>query len=339
MTPGCEMELFLGIDTSCYTTSLAVVNSEGNLLSEARRILVTPKGGRGLAQNEAVFQHINNLPELFGQICTDVAAKDLRGIAASIRPRPVEGSYMPVFRVAESYGKSLSAILGVPFIGTSHQEGHLAAGLWSAHGPEEKKFLAVHLSGGTTELLSVARLDGPETTDNVFVISLMGGTSDLHAGQFVDRVGVALGLTFPAGPQLEQLAREAKQNGAEANSVSIPSSVKGYQISFSGPETQAFRLIEHDTPKHLVARAIEKCISTTLEKVITKAVVDTGIKEVLLVGGVSANSFIRERLSAKLHQRSVGARLYFAAPGFSSDNAVGTALIGRQKLKTKNRWK
>ena len=339
MTPGCEMELFLGIDTSCYTTSLAVVNSEGNLLSEARRLLVTPKGGRGLAQNEAVFQHVNNLPELFAQIYADVSAMDLRGIAASVRPRPVEGSYMPVFRVAGSYGRSLSAILGVPFIAASHQEGHLAAGLWSAQGPDEKKFLAVHLSGGTTELLCVETINGSENNDNVFEISLMGGTSDLHAGQFVDRVGVALGLTFPAGPQLEQLAKEGQQVDVQGDSVSIPSSVKGYQISFSGPETQALRLIERDTPKPLVARAVEKCIATTLEKVISNAVAYTGIKEVLVVGGVSANGFIREKLSGKLHQKSVGARMYFAAPGLSSDNAVGTALIGCQKLKNKNGWK
>ncbi len=325
--------MFLGIDTSCYTTSLAVVDSEGNLLSEARRLLVTPKGGRGLAQNEAVFQHINNLPELFAQISANLPVEKLRGIAASVRPRPVEGSYMPVFRVARSYGESLSVILGVPFTCTSHQEGHLAAGLWSAQGPIDSEFLAVHLSGGTTELLRVACLPEPENANNVFDVSLMGGTSDLHAGQFVDRVGVALGMTFPAGPQLELLAREGHESDANAALVSIPSSVKGYQISFSGPETQALRLIERNTPKYLVARAVEKCISTSLEKVIGKAVADTGIKEVLIVGGVSANRFIREKLSAKLNQKSVGACLYFAAPGLSSDNAVGTALIGLQKLK------
>jgi N6-L-threonylcarbamoyladenine synthase len=329
------MELFLGIDTSCYTTSLAVVDGEGNLLFEARRLLVTPKGGRGLAQNEAVFQHINNLPELFTQIFSMMAADQLKGIAASVRPRPVEGSYMPVFRVARSYGKSLSAILGVPFFGTSHQEGHLSAGLWSAQGPKENEFLAVHLSGGTTELLRVTSVSG----SGVFGIDLLGGTTDLHAGQFVDRVGVALGLAFPAGPQLEQLAGEEQSGDPHSNSVSIPSSVKGYEVSFSGPETHALRLIEKNTPKYLVARAVENCIAASLEKVIRKAVTDTVINEVLVVGGVSANKFIREKLSARLHQKSVGARLYFASPGLSSDNAVGTALIGRQRLRTKNRWK
>lgn len=333
MTPGCEMDLFLGIDTSCYTTSLAVVDGEGNLLSEARRLLATPKGGRGLAQNEAVFQHINNLPELFAQVCGAMSCENLRGIAASVRPRPVEGSYMPVFQVARSYGKSLSVVLGVPFTDTSHQEGHLAAGLWSAQGPKETEFLAVHLSGGTTELLRVISLTGSDNSESVFEITLLGGTSDLHAGQFVDRVGVALGLDFPAGPQLEQLAREGQAGDEQTALVSIPSSVKGYQVSFSGPETQALRLIEQNVPKYLVARAVENCISISLEKVISKAVTDTGIKEVLIVGGVSANRFVREKLSTKLRQKSVATRLYFAAPGLSSDNALGTALIGRQKLR------
>lgn len=326
------MDLFLGIDTSCYTTSLAVVDGEGNLLSEARRLLTTPQGGRGLAQNEAVFQHINNLPELFAQISAKVSVQQLRGIAASTRPRPVEGSYMPVFRVAGSYGKSLSALLGVPFTGTSHQEGHLAAGLWSAQGPQEPEFLAVHLSGGTTELLCVNRLTGSEPSERVFEITLLGGTADLHAGQLVDRVGVALGLPFPAGPHLENLAREVPAGDAPAFQVSIPSSVKGYQISFSGPETHALRLIAQNTHKPLIARAVENCIAISLEKIIRKAVLDSRIKEVLVVGGVSANQFIREKLFVRLQHKSVGARLFFAAPELSCDNAVGVAQIARQKL-------
>lgn len=329
------MELFLGIDTSCYTTSLAIVDGEGNLLSEARRLLVTPPGGRGLAQNEAVFQHINNIPELFAQLCAAVDTRRLGGIAASVRPRPVQGSYMPVFRVARSFGHSLSAMMGVPFTGTSHQEGHLAAGIWSAKGPKETEFLAVHLSGGTTELLQVSKVPESARTGRVFEIALLGGSSDLHAGQFVDRVGVAMGLPFPAGPQLEQLARNCPEGDPDSAAVTIPSSVKGYQISFSGPETQALRLIAQNTAKALVARAVEKCIAASLEKVIRKAVAATGIKDVLIVGGVSANIFIREKLTAKLHHRSVGARLYFAGPGLSSDNAVGTALIGRQNLKSR----
>lgn len=316
------MELYIGIDTSCYTTSLAIVDGEGNLLSEARKLLEVRPGGRGLAQNEAVFQHIANLPGLFSKLAKDINVKHLAGIAISTRPRPVEGSYMPVFRVAASYGQSLAAVLGIPFVETSHQEGHLAAGIWSAGGPDDKEFLAIHLSGGTTELLRI------NSSKAAYHIDLMGGTRDLHAGQLIDRVGVRLGLPFPAGPHLEKLA------ASSGGKVSVPSSVKGCLISFSGPEAAAMRLIERQYPPADIARAVENCIAKTLHKVITRAIEDTGIKPVLIVGGVSANMHIRERLSQEMQRSDPEAhRLYFAAPGFSSDNAVGTALIGMERLK------
>jgi len=312
------MDLYLGIDTSAYTTSLAVVDGEGNLFSEARSVLSVNPGGRGLAQNEAVFQHVANLPVLFERLSAEVDFFHLKGVAASVRPRPVEGSYMPVFRVSESYGRSLAATWKVPFVGTSHQEGHLAAGIWSAKGPAATEFLAVHLSGGTTELLRV-------TKGQHFQISILGGSTDLHAGQFVDRVGVYLGLPFPAGPALEKLAREAPEDG-----TSLPSSVNGYDVSFSGPETAARRLLEKKYPASAVARAVEKCIAISLEKVIRKAVESTHIRDILVVGGVSANQYLRERLLARLGHRAEGAKIYFAAPSLSSDNAVGVAVIGME---------
>lgn len=324
------MKTYLGIDTSCYTTSLAVVDGEGNLLSEARKILSVPQGGRGLSQHEAVFQHIGNLPQLLQAVVNGNNPASIQGVAASTRPRPIEGSYMPVFRVAETYGKSMASVLGVPFVSTSHQEGHLAAGIWSAGGPQEKEFLAVHLSGGTTELLLVVRREARNNRQGTgFDITILGGARDLHAGQFIDRVGVSLGLPFPAGPRLEALAALGGNTG-----ITIPSSVKNYDISFSGPEAAAARLVAQKADPAGIARAVEKCIAGSLEKVLSKAVPDTGIWDVLIVGGVSANSYIRERLSERLHHKVVGARLHFAGPGLSSDNAVGIALIGMEGLNS-----
>lgn len=313
------MELFLGIDTSCYTTSLAIVDGKGNLLSEARRLLAVPKGGRGLAQNEAVFQHIANMAELFKEVIADYNIDCLQGVCASIRPRPVDGSYMPVFTVAESYGKSAAILNNIPFVGTSHQEGHIAAGVWSAQGPRESTFLAVHLSGGTTEVLKVTKcLSGQQ----LFNIELLGGSSDLHAGQFIDRVGVALGLPFPAGPHMEKLAVNSSLD------VTLPSSVKGYDISFSGPEAAAMRMIEKNVESSDIARAVERCVGNSLEKVIGRAMDETGISSVLVVGGVSANLYIRERLFKRLQRNYGSTRMYFADPSLSTDNAVGVALLG-----------
>ncbi len=319
------MEIFLGIDTSCYTTSLAVVDGEGNLLFEARKLLDVRSGQRGLPQNEAVFQHVNNLPRLFECIGSNFSAAVFSGIAASVCPRPAEGSYMPVFRVAASYGQSMARVLNVPFAGVSHQEGHLAAGIISARGPRAGEFLAVHLSGGTTELLRVRKDMG--TSGQYFSILILGGTNDLHAGQFIDRVGVRLGLPFPAGPHLERIATEAR------GELSLPSSVRGYEISFSGPEAAALRLAADGIPAPEIARAAEKCVANTLEKVLRKAVSETGLKEVLVIGGVSANRYIRKRLGERLQHRAVGARVYFASPELSGDNAVGTALLGMSRFK------
>lgn len=313
------MRIVLGIDTSCYTTSVAVVDLNNNLIGEYRRLLKVPEGERGLQQSRAVFQHVQNLPLVFEQISSLLQGHSIAAIAASTRPRPVQGSYMPVFTVSETHGRVLASTLGVPFWATSHQEGHLLAGLWSGGSDWPTSFLAVHLSGGTSELLKV--VSHPEEAR--LTIELLGGTQDLHAGQFIDRVGVALGLPFPAGPHLEQLARQA--TGEE---VQIPSRVDGYRFHFSGSETHAQRLIQQGVAKEAIARAVENCIAKTLEKTLRKAIDDTGLKDVLIVGGVAANQHLRSRLRFRLEHPAVGAKLIFAEPAFSTDNAVGVALSG-----------
>jgi N6-L-threonylcarbamoyladenine synthase len=195
---------------------------------------------------------------------------------------------------------------------------HILAGLWSSEQPPlGDRFLAVHLSGGTTELILSARRPGG------FAEELLGGTTDLHAGQFVDRVGVALGLPFPAGPHVEALARSGTPNV-----VKLPSHVEGRKVSFSGPETAGQRLVGQVAPADL-AIAVIYCVAKTLEKWLRLAVEETGIKEILIVGGVASNGILRERLRSKLEHPAVGARLSFAEARYSSDNAVGTAVIAR----------
>lgn len=310
------MKYILGIDTSCYTTSLALLDREKNLLWEKRMILNVPLGKRGLAQSEGVFQHVKNLPLLFSALKEDIGKKEIMAIAASTRPRPLVDSYMPVFKVGEGHGRAVAAILDVPFVSVSHQEGHLQAGIWSSGEKIEPPFLAVHISGGTTELLLTKKGE-----KNLFETKILGTSTDLHAGQLVDRVGVALGLSFPAGKQMDLLASQGK-----ASEMFLPSAVNNYNISFSGAETRALKFISQGKDKKEVALVVLKCIANSLEKVIRKAVEEQKIKTVLLVGGVAANSYLRQRLKQRLEHRAVGASLYFAQPEFSSDNAVGTAL-------------
>jgi N6-L-threonylcarbamoyladenine synthase len=194
------------------------------------------------------------------------------------------------------------------------------AGLWSAGGPNIAEFLALHISGGTTELLGVRRNQGG------FSEKTLGSTADLHAGQFIDRVGVALGLPFPAGPALEALAR-----AGTPGRVTLSASVKGLRLSFSGPESQAQRLIGQVEAADL-ALAVLACVSKSLEGILRRAVEETGRNDVLVVGGVAANHYLRERLRRRLEHRAVGARLYFAEPRYSTDNAVGVALLARDRL-------
>lgn len=309
--------LYLGIDTSYYTTSLALVDDAGRLLEDQRRPLAVKQGERGVAPQQAVWAHLKALPEVAEPLLRAYGSR-IVGVAASVKPRPIEGAYLPPFKVSEGFGRTTAAALGVPFYPTTHQEMHIMAGLWSSDQPPVgDRFLAVHLSGGTTELIQVTRRVGG------FDEELLGGTQDLHAGQFVDRVGVALGLPFPAGPHLEKLAA-----AGTPGKVSLPSSVSGWTLSFSGPETAAQRLVGQVAGADL-AVAVFGCVAKTLEKWLRRAVEETGLQEIMIVGGVAANQLLRARLRERLEHPAVGARLSFAEPRYSTDNAVGTALLAR----------
>lgn len=316
------MSLIMGIDTSNYTTSVAVLNQKGDLIAEARRLLPVSKGERGLRQSEAVFKHVEQFPEVIEELKIKKLKEQLSKIVVSTSPRQTEESYMPVFRVGQGQGRSMAQVLGIPLQEVSHQAGHLQAGIWSAKQLEAKEFLALHISGGTTEVMRVV------SKNATFKIRRLGAAVDLHAGQFIDRVGVELGLDFPAGPQLEELAK-----GGEKGAVIIPSAVEEYDISFSGPNSAAMRAISAGEKPEDIALAVQSCIAKTLEKVLRLAVDEQGLSKILVVGGVASNLYLRQRLKDKLEHPAVGGELFFAAPEFSSDNAVGVAALGLRDMK------
>lgn len=315
-------EIILGLDSSCYTTSVAAVSQEGKVMADWRRLLTVKPGTVGLRQQEALFQHWHNFPHILKQLAS-LSEHKISGIAYSHQPTDRPDSYLPVFLAATSLAQSLATVMGIPALPFSHQEGHLAAGRLGAMGPISTSFLAVHLSGGTTELLTVRE------KSSGFEVAILGETLDLNAGQFVDRVGVALGLPFPAGSSLEQLAFA----DSVVNDLIIPSYTDGYHVSFSGPTTAALRLVSQGANKAAIARAVFRCVANSLEKILRRAITEVGIKEVLLVGGVAANSIIRERLKHRLEHPAVGARLFFAPPNLSTDNAVGIAHLGYLALR------
>lgn len=309
--------MYLGLDTSAYTSSVAIVDDSKQLIWENRRLLEVPLGEKGLAQSEALFKHLQVLPEILALVPSSIW-QEIKGIGVSTTPRPVEGSYMPVFTAGITIASSLASALNVDLVKTSHQEGHLAAGLESADGLDQTAFLAIHLSGGTTEILQVRR-----SRPGRYSIMILGGSSDLHAGQFIDRVGTRLGLRFPAGSELEKLALKSSPGSASM----LPSSVKGYEMSFSGVESAVQRLIEEKKRPADLARAVEGCIVRTLAKVVEKAILETGINDILVVGGVASNKYIRNELEKKIRGH---ARFHWAKPDWSTDNSIGVALIARE---------
>ena len=311
--------MFLGIDTSNYTTSLAICDANGVIVEEQKQILSVRSGERGLRQSEAVFQHVKNLPDLMEKLQTD--PKTLQAIGVTTTPRPVENSYMPVFRAGEGMARSLAKMLNLPLVRFSHQENHIRAALYGcALDPEKVQFpiIATHFSGGTSELLLVHR------SETGYDCQIVGQTLDLNAGQLVDRIGVAMGLSFPAGKALEQMALTA---GGKAAPIS--SCVEDCDFHFSGQENQALALLKQGVPEGEVALGLLRSIAKTLEKAVRCAAKTYGVHTVLFSGGVMANGIIKDVLS---HRLAKGFHLYFTKPAYATDQAAGVALLTRDQF-------
>jgi N6-L-threonylcarbamoyladenine synthase len=318
--------MILGIDTSCYTTSIALISETGDLCADKRIMLQVKPGEKGLQQSAAVFQHLQNLP----QVLEGLRTEPLHAITVSVKPRPVEGSYLPVFKVGASFGEAAAKLLKIPLITTSHQEGHIRAGLFGGTGAQttfnaEKPFLAWHLSGGTTELLLVRPLSRELAREFPgYHIEKIGGSSDLQVGQFIDRVGVNLGLKFPAGPALEELAL------ASDTEKMLSISHQGLNLSFSGPAAAAERAVNSGCSGPDLARQVFNCICKGLLQVSLLAIEQYQINSILMAGGVASSRIIRQRFAAE--GEKYGVRFEFGFKEFSGDNAVGVALIGYDHL-------
>lgn len=318
------MKTVLGIDTSCYTTSAALVSTSGRLVASSRRLLTVEEGERGLMQSQGLFQHVRNLPDMIADGMLKAPDAQIVAVCASTRPRPAEDSYMPVFRAGESQARAAAALLRVPFYPVSHQEGHVRAAMVDSGIEAAQPFLALHLSGGTTEILLS---DQGELT-------LLGGSLDLHAGQLVDRTGVRMKLGFPAGPALERLAMEGVKNGAVRGLIGV--SVKGVDCNMAGAENKIVRFMESgEMTNEEIAAEVFDFLARTIERQIEAACEKTGCRQALLAGGVASSTLLREMLLARAKKRRLNCRLCFARPELSGDNAVGVALLGAQMLKNK----
>ena len=306
------MGLYLGIDTSNYTTSVAVYDSVSKQVVQSKRLLPVKSGELGLRQSDALFHHTVALPELVEETLYKTEYKKIDAVAVSNKPRNVDGSYMPCFLSGVSVARGIAAALGVPCYFFSHQEGHIAAAMYSANRMDllSQEFVAFHLSGGTTEALLVK----PHMGEHIFDAEIIAKSLDLKAGQSVDRIGVMLGLDFPAGMALDALAQKSD------NEYKLKPFMRGCDCSFSGLENKAKDLFNKGEKKEDIAKYCFDYIKYALDSM-TKAIIEQyGELPLLFSGGVMSNTIINKFITERYNA-------FFASPVFSSDNAAGIALL------------
>ncbi len=306
------MPLYLGLDSSNYTSSCALVDAEQNIVCDSRRLLRVKEGEKGLRQSDALFQHWENLPELLAPLLKE-HREEIAGVCASVKPRPAEGSYMPVFRAGSALGGIIAASLGVPFIETSHQEGHIAAAARKSAVDTAKPLLCAHLSGGTLELVSSA--DGN--------IKVEAATADISYGQLLDRAGVELGFPFPAGKYIDEAAMRFAPQRRENPFCRIFMGEAG--LNLSGLETQLKTKMKGFELDELAYWLMDR-VSESFVRLTDRTIKRTGIEQVLVTGGVASSAFLRRYCKDK------GRDWVFGERALCSDNAVGCALIGARAL-------
>ena len=310
--------IIIGIDTSCYTTSIAAISLGKKVIFNEKIMLNVKEGNNGLRQSEAVFQHINNLGEISEKI-KDISKKyNIKGICVSQKPRPIKDSYMPVFMVGYNFAKTLSTLIGCKLYETTHQENHIEASLFTNNIIDKNNFLSIHMSGGTTEILLVNK-----EKDN-YNIEIVGGTKDISFGQLIDRIGVKLGYKFPAGKYIDEDAIKC----IEKIEKGLKTSVKEGYMNLSGLENQINNLIENNS-KEYIAKILLDSIVRNIYKSILYISKNYNLNEVVFAGGVSASKYIKKELNSKLKKENIYP--YFTETEYSTDNALGCAIIGLNK--------
>jgi len=303
----------LGFDTSNYTTSVAYFGKDKFV--NCSQLLPVREGELGLRQSDAVFHHIKSLPELSGRLFSDLSSSEVAVVGVSTRPRAVEGSYMPCFLVGQSHAETIAQLLHIPLFKCSHQQGHVAAALWSSGHIEliDHPHLAWHLSGGTTEFLLI------EPEGRNVRCTKIGGTTDISAGQLIDRAGQMLKLSFPSGKHLDAISGSARLD------ETFCAKCRDLYFSLSGIQNkvEAF-YTAHPEPSEVAAYVL-RCVCAAVLKTTENALKAYPGLPVVFSGGVSSNSMLRQKLSVL--------NGIFAAPEFSRDNAMGVAILASRSLE------
>lgn len=308
------MPIYLGVDTSNYTTSTALIDTEKMEAIQCKKLLPVKEGELGLRQSDAVFHHTKQLPEMVSALFGNKQIS-LDAIGVSVRPRNIEGSYMPCFLCGEGLADSLGAVNKISVHKTSHQIGHILAALFSSQKLElvNEKFIAFHVSGGTTDCLLVT----PDK-EKVFDITEIGSSLDIKAGQAIDRTGLMLGIKFPCGKELEKLAAMSDKK------YKLKPMLKNGNCCLSGLENKCRKMLDDGERKEDIANYCLSFIYSTIYEMTKFALDRYGNMPIVYAGGVMSDKLIRDKLLQKFDA-------FFAEPDFSCDNAVGTAVFAAIK--------
>lgn len=311
-----KMPEFLGIDTSNYTTSVAVYLSDENRIVQRKKLLPVKEGVLGLRQSDAVFHHTKQLPEIIEQLSAVTGKLDFSAVAVSVRPRNIEGSYMPCFLCGQGFAHSYACLQEIPMYATSHQTGHILSALYSADRLDyvNRPFIAFHVSGGTTDCL-LCRPD----KENILDISEISTSLDLNAGQVVDRAGLMLGLKFPCGIELEKLAVNADRH------YKIKPVLKNGSCCLSGVENKCRKMLgDGESAENISAYCLD-FIAETIVAMTDFAVQEHGRLPLIFAGGVMSDRLVRDKIISRYSDA------LFAEPEFSCDNATGIAVYAYLK--------
>ena len=316
----------LGLETSCDETAAAVYDTETGLLGHAlySQVELHAEFG-GVVPELASRDHIRKLSPLIREALAQAgsSAEDIDGIAYTAGPGLV-GALL----VGASLGRSLAWAWGVPALGVHHLEGHLLAPMLEEERPDFP-FVALLVSGGHTQLMRV---------DGIGAYELLGETIDDAAGEAFDKTAKLMGLPYPGGALLAKLAESGepgKYRFPRPMTRGKKGQPPGLDFSFSGLKTAVALALQKlgepdDQQKADVARGFEDAVIDTLVIKVKLALEATGLKELVVAGGVGANRQLRERLRAFLEGR--GGRVYYPRPEFCTDNAAMIAYAGAQRL-------
>lgn len=306
--------LTLGFDTSNYATSLAVFDTAaGEVVCDCKRFLPVRPGQLGLRQSDAVFHHTAALPEMMRELAQKADLTKVEAVGVSARPREVQGSYMPCFLTGLSAATAFALAKGLPLVQTTHQQGHAAAAMFAAGGSElfGRQALVFHVSGGTTDLLHA---------DEKGHLQCLGTSSDLYAGQAVDRLGVRLGFAFPAGAKVSELAAACKEP------IRPKASVRGLQCSLSGLQNQCEKLLADGAEPAYVCKYCLLCIAETLLRMARTALEASPGLPVVFAGGVMSSTLVRDYITLRLPCAR------FVPGRFASDNAIGVSILAAKEV-------